>query len=158
MKKIKWLFFIVSSIAVFVLGAYILYEELHDNDMFWKLKQDPSLYFLVFSTILSITSLFFNLEKIAGLKNKTDLYKITRIGDMLFAIYFFVLGILAAYTLFESISRTSNFEEQLSKRLLAIGIIVLMFFLSILLFIDNFKFHRSFKKISKGESIEDIGS
>ena len=115
-----------------------------------------SLFLLIFAFLLSVLSLFFNLEKVAESGKKTNIYKITRIGDILFSMVFFFLGCLADHQIYKSM--TSPFREyQISERLWPVFFTILIFTFSIMLFVDNIKYHKSFKNLPKAESIDDIG-
>ena len=156
MKKILRIFFVVFIISIFLLGAYVLYDAFMAMGMIDSLEKDPSLVIVILWTLLTIPSLFFNLEKLGESRKKSTIYLYTRVGDLVFSVYLFlacILGLVSVWFLFQE---EGNLYED-SRIILPIVLLVIALIVCALLFIDNFKYHKSFLKIPEEESIDDIG-
>lgn len=108
-------------------------------------------------TLLSVPSLFFNLEKLGESGVKSKIYTFTRISDLIFSIYMIpliVLGIIALsrYTLIEGNEKITQSEIYMPLLIMLVCLVA-----SILLFIDNIKYHKSFKKTVEVDTIDHIG-
>ncbi|WP_439128329.1 hypothetical protein [Polaribacter sp.] len=121
-----------------------------------KLKKDISLFIPIFVTFFALVSLIFNTKKF---KNSTDIeisyYKFLRIGDLFFSIFLFIVSFAGFYLLIESWYKT-NLESHFFKIRISILSLVLIF--SVLLYLDNLRFHKSLKNNANKSFIEEIGT
>lgn len=157
MKKIKILLFIIGQLALIGICGFLLYQELADNDILYTLNQQPSLYILISICMLSLISIAFNLEKLLTLRKKSMIYNFTRVGDLIFSIYFFILALITTYRINISFRQAEVTDEDIEAKIFGYAIIFFMYLLSIFLFIDNLMFHKTFKKMELSESIDHIG-
>lgn len=157
MKKIKILLFIIGQLSLIGICGFLLYDNLEGKDIIYTLNRDPSLYILISICILSLISIAFNLEKFLVLRKKSMIYGFTRIGDLVFSIYFFILALITTYRINISFQQANVTDEDIEARIFAYAIIFFMYLLSIFLFIDNLMFHKTFKKLELSEYIDHIG-
>ncbi len=141
---------------MFLAGCYTLYTEFKNGSFLLKLKKDISLFIPIFVTFFALVSLIFNTKKF---KNSTDIeisyYKFLRIGDLFFSIFLFIVSFAGFYLLIESWYKT-NLESHFFKIRISILSLVLIF--SVLLYLDNLRFHKSLKNNANKSFIEEIGT
>jgi hypothetical protein len=152
MKKVKRIYFVIFLIAILVFSVKLLYTKYDDLFELNNLSDYLDLFVPLSWILFAMPSLMFNLEKLGENITKSKIYPFTRVIDLIALIYFSlwpITGFIALYVESEQIEST--------------GYLYLALFMSIILvtcifmFIDNLKFHKSFRHIPKSESINDIG-
>ncbi|MEQ6124812.1 hypothetical protein AAON49_11455 [Pseudotenacibaculum sp. MALMAid0570] len=158
MKKLLRILFILVLTSIFILGIVILYTEIAGHDIAYKLESDPSLLIPLFYTLVCIPSIIFNVKKFtASFDRSTGFYKIIRISDLVFAVSSFLLSGAAVVMLIKNnlfFNQTGVGSEFFIIRDI---IFLLLFVISILLFIDNLKVHKTPLEKVALDSIDDIG-
>jgi hypothetical protein len=145
-------------VGLLCLGAYILYEEIFTLNLWARIKKTPSILIPVAWTLLSLPSLFFNLEKLGESGKKSKIYKFTRIFDLIFSIYMIPLIIIGiSRFIFMALGEEGGDRLHIDDMYLPVLIMVACLVASILLFIDNIKFHKSFRHVPVEETFDDIG-
>lgn len=157
MLKAKRIFFVVFIISFFLLGVIILYKDLWKGDGWERLKRHWDYLIPFIWVILSIPSLFFNLEKLTGNIEKSIFYRANRVGDLLFGISTLLISLFAIISFFLFYSSEAQNGLGLLDISWRFGLIVLVSLVSIFMIFDNVIFHRSFQKLPKDETIDDIG-
>ena len=156
MKKFKQIFFCVIIFGFVSFFCYVIIDEFYQLNLIEKLKEDPSLIFLLHLTFFSILSFLFNILKLDNHINLNSLsYKVLRIGDLVFSLSMTILISIGIYYIildYHNINRTADFVG------LKISAIVFIFIICIFILIDNVKFHRGQKALSNNDSsIDNIG-
>ena len=155
MKKFKRILFCILLICFFFLGIYILLEEFSKHNLTNRIKEDPTLLIPVFLTLFSIVSLLYNINKLQkSLILQSSIYKILRIGDVVFSISMFLFSILSIYFFAESLDKTTL---EFNHQLLLWSVLLVFLLFSIFLFLDNLLFHKEQEHIFKKDSIDEIG-
>ncbi|MDT7832426.1 hypothetical protein RQM59_08545 [Flavobacteriaceae bacterium S356] len=158
MKKAMRIFTLVLSAAILVFGCFILHDELTNYNFLTKLKNDLTLLIPVHLTLFSCLSMLYTIQKFRRrVFKKSRLYTFLRISDFIFSIPLFIFGLFGAYFLTQSTILDGGVESDANFFMLRIVVISLILTLSVLLFIDNLKFHKFVSTPVKTDTIEDIG-
>lgn len=150
-------FFMVGALCVVLFTIIIFSSEMRDKGLFEAIENDPTLWILVVATFLAFFSMYFNGIKFTHQPLKKKLFKLTRIGDLLFAVYLFVLNMIGFVDLIIRYIRSLNspYNTSISTGKVVFFIVFISF--SIAIFIDNLKFYKSLRNAPVGETIDDIG-
>ena len=155
MKKFKRILFCIILTCFLFLGIYVLAKQFIGFDILLKIKEDSSLLIPINLTFFSIMSLLFNINKLQKqLNSQSTIYKILRIGDIVFSISIFTFSIVCIYFFVESSDKT-NLE--FNNQLFIWSVLIVLILFSILLFLDNIFFHKEQEEILKKDSIDEIG-
>jgi hypothetical protein len=158
MKKFRRIFLLVVSTCILFFGTFILVRVFGDFDVFSKIKADLGLLIPIHFSFFSIFSILFSIKKFqnnADLQITSTIYKGLRIGDFIFSISLFLLTITGLYHLTKSVNSSNNLDT--TFYLIRIGVLLLLFAFSILLFIDNIVFNATQKIDLKKDYIDEIG-
>lgn len=153
MKKIKRILLLLFCSTVLFLSSWASLEEFRLFNTFSKLNKDPSLLILINFNATSLLSFLYGIIKFRNIIDVTsNIYKVLRIGDLIFSVTFFISLITGIYYLLNnSVDREFNFY------LLRLSIIVLLTLFSVLLFVDNILYHKSQKLLVEKDNIDKIG-
>lgn len=156
MKKVGRIFLVLGVLAVILFAFFIFSRELKFRSFFAAIERDPMLLILVFSTLLGFFSLSFNMSKFS-VQPKKKYYRLIRIGDLSFSVYIFVLSIMG---LVDMLLLYMNPLDSLRGSIASLQVIAFyggLILLSVALFVDNLRFHKSLLHFNQEDSIEDIG-
>ena len=158
MKKVKRIFFVFYTVGLFCFGAYTLRNFIFSGYFWERVAKDPTYLIPLGWMILSLPSLFFNLEKLGESAKKSKIYKFTRIGDLIFSICMIPLILLGLISLTYLILNDEVNPRSPNQIYWPISIMIGCLIAHILLFIDNIKYHKSFRnRLLEKETIDDIG-
>lgn len=156
MKKGKRIFFCVLLFLGFLFSIYsfISSYELHLRNV----NRNQNLIFPIVVGVFSFISLHFNLSKLFFENSlKSGIYKLLRIGDLLFSVSISVLSfVVFSIFIYDFILQEITPKNHLPK-LLTISITM---FLSVFLFYDNLLYHKEIKQkkaLFEENFIEEIG-
>jgi len=153
MKKIKRIFLLLLPCSFLFLGTWFLIDEFLIYNFFSKIKKDPTLLIPLFILLFSVFSFLFGIHKFQKNKeNRSSIYKVLRVGDLIFSSSLSLLFLAGIYFLStNSIERGTNFY------LIRYVIFLVLLAFSILLFVDNLIYHKGLKKDSNKDDIDKIG-
>lgn len=155
MKKFKRILFCILLTCFLFLGVFILSKEFKGFNILLRIEEDYSLLIPISVTFFSIMSLLFNINKLQKqLISQSTIYKILRIGDIVFSISLFIFSIVCIYFFVESSDKTTL---EFNYQLIIWSVLIVFLLFSILLFLDNIFFHKEQENILKKDSIDEIG-
>ena len=157
MKKGVRILLTLIAFGLVVSWVAILLDEILNKGL-WEMVQEGSRFWILTgATFLGILSLSFNAKKFEDQPIRRKYYRVIRFGDMIFSLYVFAANVLVLGDLISIyINRlSSGFQTKLPLESMALYIALVLF--SIVLFIDNLKFHKFLVQYKPKESIDDIG-
>lgn len=157
MKIVLRVSFILYAAIVFGLGVYIYIIDLQGHNIWSRVKNNPIFLIPLLWIFLSLPSLIFNFEKLLRLPKKSKSYPVTRIIDLIFSVVMMVVSVLFAIGYSAFLYTTTNTDFNIGELVLPYLLLTVSLALSILLLIDNLRFHKSYEIISIDDSINQIG-
>lgn len=155
MKKFKRILFCILITCFLFFGLYILLEVFKSFHFNLKIKTDPYILIPIHLTFFSFVSLLYNVNKFQKqLVFEAPIYKILRIGDIIYSISIFIFSVVCIYFTIDNLKISTL---QISRQIIFFTILLVLFFLSILLFFDSIFFHKEQKNILKKDFIDEIG-
>ena len=152
------IFLLVLSASVLTFCCFILYDEFTNYNFLEKLTHDLTLLIPLHLTLFSFLSIVYGIKKfIRSTVKKSPLYKFLRVSDFVFAISLFLFAMFGGYYFTESLLSSTSIEFDFGFFLIRLVVILMVLLMSILLFIDNLKFHKATSKSAKKDFIDDIG-
>lgn len=153
MKKFKRIFLLIITTSLLFFGCWVLIEEFNIYNISSRIQKDPTLLIPVHISLFSTFSVLLGIKKFQNSKEiNSSIYKVLRIGDIIFSTTFLILLITGMYYLFNNPN-----EKELDFYLIRYSVILLFLFFTILLFIDNIKYHKELELLSKKDDIHEIG-
>lgn len=152
------IFLLVLSAAVLTFGCFILYEEFTNYNFLTKLKDDLTLLIPLHLTLFSFLSIVYGIKKfIRSTVKKSRLYRFLRVSDFIFSISLFLFAMFGGYYFTKSLLSSTSIEFDFEFFTIRLIVILMVLLLSILLFIDNLKFHKTTSKPTQKDFIDHIG-
>ena len=160
MKTVKRVAFLIILLTLCFSGVLSLFRS---HDLYSRnIISDVNFLTPILVSIFSLVGLLFSLKKFTFYFNtETIIYKILRTGDVIFS---FLMTLFILYSFFEGVSTFLEkfINREISTFIFVIRIVFVLFilFMSIIYFIDNFKYHKEQKNreaLLKGNLINEIG-
>lgn len=156
MKKWKKIVLTVLLLFFFFLCCIILFQEFrYAKSIFEKLSDEPYIFIIIHFVSFSFLSFLFAILKFSKDVSVDSLnYKILRICDFIFSISLFCLLILGLYDVLKNIYSRGTIQN---RAYFGIAILLFLLAISIVLFINNIRYHKTLKKSIKPDIIDEIG-
>ena len=157
MKIIFRVFLVILIVLIILLAFGIYMTRVARLDESEEMNVNWALWMFMGSAFLALFSLRFNILKLADNPRRKKIYKLIRVGDLIFSLYLFVFSVMV---LGRIMINYINLIDTNYQMIIPMGTIVMYAFfilLSIALFVDNLKFHKSLSHSNQEDSIEDIG-
>jgi len=152
------IFLLILSAAVLTFGCFIMYDEFTNYNFLTKLKDDLTLLIPLHLTLFSFLSIVYGIKKFnRSNTKKSKLYRFLRASDFVFSVSLFLFAMFGGYFFIQSMLSSTSIEFDFEFFILRLVVILMTLLLSILLFIDNLKFHKATSKPIKKDFIDDIG-